>query len=172
MSYTRSPVDQEFEVKLIFVEEAKTNSWFVPPYKTIQDSLFNQDYNEMYIAPKWNVQEYGFEPFVVYRLQIQTPNTIADYKMSLVDHVPSMYFALAPKVKLEEHLLWDHDISTVYGAFATEEDAILAAQKYTEFRPFLILDTNLWSYRVILETGLVCPLPAGRYPVAWLIRGG
>ena len=68
--------------------------------------------------------------------------------------------------------IWDNEIETVYGAFATQEDAALAASKYQKFRPFLILDTNLWTYRVLLDTGLVCSLPKGRYPIAWLLRGG
>ena len=68
--------------------------------------------------------------------------------------------------------VWNNDIEVEYGAFLTEADAVLAASKYTSFRPYLIMDTNLWTYRVLLDTGLVCPLPKGRYPIAWLLHGG
>lgn len=67
---------------------------------------------------------------------------------------------------------WYQDISDLYGAFVTLEDAVEAAQKYAEFNPIKIYGTDYWTYRVVLDTGLVCTLPKGRYPVAWLIRGG
>lgn len=82
------------------------------------------------------------------------------------------YFTGKIYPELEKSTLWDNDIEVRYGAFETEEDAILAAQQYTEFRPYLILNTNLWTYRAIIDTSLICELPPGRYPIAWLIRGG
>jgi hypothetical protein len=85
---------------------------------------------------------------------------------------PEFYFTAITLPEIDRGIVWDNDVSVEYGAFATENDAYLAASSYTSFRPQLILDTNLWTYRVLLETGLVCPLPSGRYAIAWLIRGG
>lgn len=87
-------------------------------------------------------------------------------------YISKEYLTDSASVELDRHLLWDNDIEVMYGAFATEADAIAAAQNYSRFRPYLIMNTNFWSYRVLLDTGLVCELPVGRYPVAWLIRGG
>ena len=90
---------------------------------------------------------------------------------------PEYYSAAAiTTVEFNQGELWDHDIETDYGAFVTINDAFEAAKKYQAFSPYLIFDTigttNLWTYRVLLDTNLVCPFPKGRYPVAWLMRGG
>lgn len=76
------------------------------------------------------------------------------------------------EIEFDRGVVWDHEIGEEYGAFATEADAIFAARHYAQFRPYQIYDTDFWSFRVILDTGLVCTLPRGRYAVAWLIRGG
>ena len=124
------------------------------------------------VVPTWVAAEYGFEAFVIYRLQHQQQNDYADSRMTLAREIPNHYFTAITVPELNNGILWDHDISVEYGAFATEADAIYAARNYTEFRPYLIMDTDLWSYRVILDTGLICSLPKGRYPIAWLLRGG
>ena len=38
--------------------------------------------------------------------------------------------------------------------------------------PSTLASVSLWSYRVLIDTNLVCPLPRGRYPISWLLRGG
>lgn len=124
------------------------------------------------VIPTWAAAEYGLDAFVIYKLQHQQQNDDATNKIRLARDVPNHYFTYITTPELNNGILWDHDISVPYGAFATEADAIYAARNYTEFRPYLIMDTDLWSYRVILDTGLICPLPKGRYPIAWLIRGG
>jgi len=81
-------------------------------------------------------------------------------------------FGQAYAGEIDQGIDWYQDISDLYGAFVTLEDAVEAAQKYSEFNPMKIYGTDYWTYRVVLDTGLVCTLPKGRYPVAWLIRGG
>ena len=124
------------------------------------------------VVPTWAAADYGFEAFVIYKLQHQQQNDSANSPITLARDIPNHYFTAITVPELNNGILWDHDISVEYGAFATEEDAIYAARNYTEFRPYLIMDTDLWSYRVILDTGLICRLPKGRYPIAWLLRGG
>jgi hypothetical protein len=86
---------------------------------------------------------------------------------------PQLYYPSDKTVvKFEQGIIWDNEIEVDYGAFATTEDAEYAARYYQSFRPFLIMDTDLWTYRVLLDTNLVCALPKGRYPIAWLMRGG
>ena len=79
------------------------------------------------------------------------------------------YIKLIPELNNGE--LWDNEIDTIYGAFETVADAFEAAKKYQEYRPFIINDTDFWTYRVIIDSNLVCPMRV-RYPIAWLIRGG
>lgn len=128
---------------------------------------------DMYIKPDWAQEEYSIEPFVVYRLQHEQQKNIDPREKIVMERErPQFYFTAITIPEIDRGIVWDHDISTEYGAFATENDAYLAAASYSSFRPYQILDTNLWSYRVLFDTGLVCPLPSGRYAIAWLIRGG
>jgi hypothetical protein len=73
---------------------------------------------------------------------------------------------------IDREYVWQQEISVEYGAFATVADAVYAARFYSDFRPELIYETNLYTYRVILDSGLVCKIPGSRYPVAWLLHGG
>lgn len=128
---------------------------------------------DMYIKPVWAQEEYSIEPFVVYRLQHEQQKNIDPREKIVMERErPQFYFTAITIPDIDQGIVWDHDISVEYGAFATENDAYLAAASYSSFRPYQILDTNLWSYRVLFDTGLVCPLPSGRYAIAWLIRGG
>ena len=128
---------------------------------------------DIYIKPVWAQEEYSIEPFVVYRLQHEEQKNIdPQEKIVMEREKPQFYFTAITLPEINQGIVWDHDISVEYGAFVTEDDAILAAASYTSFRPYLILDTNLWTYRVLFDTNLVCPLPSGRYAIAWLIRGG
>lgn len=129
--------------------------------------------SEIYIKPQWGPDDYGIDPIVVYRLEHEQQKIISPLVKTVMErNRPEFYFTAITLPEIDRGIVWDHDVSVEYGAFATENDAYLAASSYTSFRPQLILDTNLWTYRVLLETGLVCPLPSGRYAIAWLIRGG
>jgi hypothetical protein len=127
---------------------------------------------DMYVEPVWNQHRSGIEPLIVYKLSREQEKFDTSAKMAFEKESPLLYFTYVTIPEIDQGILWDHEVSTTYGAFATEDDAIAAAANYTSFRPQLILDTSLWTYRVLLDTGLICPLPSGRYPVAWLIRGG
>lgn len=121
----------------------------------------------------WKIQDHSALNFVSYAVSIDFDRSSTLIKMDWIRNIPEYYNqSLAPDPEFDNGYVWEHDISVEYGAFATEADAVFAARNYTEFRPFMIMDTDLWSYRVMLDTGLVCNLPRGRYPVAWLIRGG
>ena len=86
---------------------------------------------------------------------------------------PQIYYPTdRTAVEFVQGIIWNNEIETDYGAFVTIEDAEYAARYYQSFRPYLIMDTDLWTYRVLLDTNLVCSLPKGRYPIAWLMRGG
>ena len=91
--------------------------------------------------------------------------------LAIIDHGPTL---LTQRVQIvaDREYVWEQEISTEYGAFATVADALYAARFYNSFRPELIYETNLYTYRVLLDTGLVCKVPRGRYPVAWLLHGG
>jgi hypothetical protein len=125
------------------------------------------------VIAAWKYSEVGIEPTVIYKLQHQQQDIKSSaLKMTFERDRPLLYFTAITLPDIDRGFVWDEDISVEYGAFATEADAILAAQRYTDFRPFLIMDTGLWTYRVNVDTNLVCNLPKGRYPIAWLIRGG
>jgi hypothetical protein len=99
----------------------------------------------------------------------KTAEVILEYRRERPDY----YYPMdRTAVEFEQGLIWDNEIEVDYGAFTTIEDAEYAARNYQSFRPYLIMDTDLWTYRVLLDTNLVCELPKGRYPIAWLMRGG
>ena len=98
---------------------------------------------------------------------------VAEFKLDYQRERPQYYYPSDRNVvEFDVGIIWDNSIEEMYGAFVTEADAVLAASLYQSFRPFLILDTDLWTYRVLVDTNLVCELPKGRYPIAWLLRGG
>ena len=91
--------------------------------------------------------------------------------LAIIDH-GSTLLTQQVHIVADREYVWEQEISTDYGAFVTVADALYAARFYNSFRPELIYETNLYTYRVILDTGLVCKVPRGRYPVAWLLHGG
>jgi len=74
----------------------------------------------------------------------------------------------------EDGVVWHQLIDTDATAFLTAADAEAAAATdgYSFYRPYKIYDTNLYSYRVLIDTSLVCKIPKGRYAIAWLLHGG
>jgi hypothetical protein len=125
------------------------------------------------IKPIWALYEYGIGSQTGSAMEFENTAPAATITMDWVKELPVYYTqALLVDAALDNGYVWDQDIAVIYGAFATQADAVFAARAYTEFRPFMIMDTDLWSYRVILDTNLVCRLSTGRYPVAWLMRGG
>ena len=74
----------------------------------------------------------------------------------------------------EDGVVWHQLIDTDATAFLTAADAEAAAATdgYSFYRPYKIYDTNLYSYRVLIDTSLVCKVPKGRYAIAWLLHGG
>jgi hypothetical protein len=99
----------------------------------------------------------------------KTAEVLLDYRRERPEYY---YPSDRTQVEFEQGIVWDNDIEVDYGAFATTMDAEYAARYYQSFRPYLIMDTDLWTYRVLIDTNLVCALPKGRYPIAWLMRGG
>ena len=110
---------------------------------------------------------------VTRRLQIQQ-NTIPFIPVRPSFKVDSGYTMIMKftYAEMDRGVVWQEDITTEYGAFATEHDAIAAAAGYSHFKPELIYGTNFYTYRVIFDTGLICKIPRGRYAVAWLLHGG
>ena len=74
----------------------------------------------------------------------------------------------------EDGVVWHQLIDTDATAFLTAADAEAAAATdgYSFYLPYKIYDTNLYSYRVLIDTSLVCKVPKGRYAIAWLLHGG
>ena len=125
------------------------------------------------IKPIWALYEYGMGSQTGSAMEFENTAPAATITMDWMKELPVYYTqALLVDAAIDNGYVWDQDIAVIYGAFATQADAVFAARAYTEFRPFMIMDTDLWSYRVILDTNLVCRLSTGRYPVAWLMRGG
>lgn len=168
MDFGSYPALEKWSVKMQFTLDP-TGEWSELMRYGRADALSNT-----YLKPDWGLYEYATDPIGILKfdLTVDQPDYNAEVKMKLVKAEPNLYFTAITLPKFEQGFVWEHDISVDYGAFATEQDAIAAAVNYTDFRPMLIMDTNLWTYRVLFDTGLVCPLPTGRYPIAWLIRGG
>ena len=80
----------------------------------------------------------------------------------------------APTPLLNSDKLWEQEVGPLSLAFLTAADALLFAadNNYTMVTPYLIYNSEFYSFRVLLDTGLVCRVPKGRYPVAWLLHGG
>ena len=97
--------------------------------------------------------------------------TTVSLPRATIDHGPTL-ITQRTHIVADREYVWEQEIGTDYGAFVTVADALYAARFYNSFRPELIYETNLYTYRVILDTGLVCKVPRGRYPVAWLLHGG
>jgi len=70
--------------------------------------------------------------------------------------------------------LWKQDLSTDYFVFNTAQDALNKALSdgYANYAAYQVYDTPYYSYRILIDTALVCKLPKGRYPIAWLLHGG
>ena len=83
---------------------------------------------------------------------------------------------VSDKITYEQNLgiVWNQDIDTDATAFVTGADADAEAtiDGYQFHKPYKIFDTKYYSYRVLVDTALVCKLPVGRYPIAWLLHGG
>ena len=104
-----------------------------------------------------------------------------DLSLSLVS-AKGVYGSLSNKLYVSEKLVyeqefgivWDQQIDIDATLFLTAEEAetTAAADGYEFYRPYQIYDTNYYSYRVLVDTALVCKLPKGRYPIAWLLHGG
>jgi len=83
---------------------------------------------------------------------------------------------VSDKITYEQNLgiVWNQDIDTDATAFvnALDADAAAVVDGYMFRKPYQIFETKYYSYRVLVDTALVCKLPKGRYPIAWLLHGG
>jgi len=96
----------------------------------------------------------------------------ADYEQDL----PVSVYGNATKLtyQVDPELLWKQDLSTDYFVFNTAQDALNKALSdgYANYAAYQVYDTPYYSYRILIDTALVCKLPKGRYPIAWLLHGG
>lgn len=102
---------------------------------------------------------------------LESENLLTFKMSSGKDNDSDSYSVPFSKPEFDQGITW-YNTEGMFGAFNTIDDAIYAARNYTEYRPFAILNSDLYSYRIIIDTNLVCEVPRGRHPVAWLIRGG
>jgi len=95
-----------------------------------------------------------------------------EYEQDLPVSIYGNATKLTYEVDLE--LLWKQDLSTDYLVFNTAQDALDKAIQdgYTNYSAYQVYDTPYYSYRILIDTALVCKLPKGRYPIAWLLHGG
>ena len=96
------------------------------------------------------------------------PEYEQDLSMSIYGNSTKLIYEVDPE------LLWKQDVSTDYLVFNTAQDALDKAIQdgYTNYSAYQVYDTPYYSYRILIDTALVCKLPKGRYPIAWLLHGG
>jgi hypothetical protein len=162
LSFTVKPEYQQiintlsFQVKPEYQQIINTLSFQVKPeYQQIIDHLsftVKADYEQI-------IDHLSFQVKADYQ---------QDLPMSIYGNATKLDYAVDPE------LLWKQDLSTDYFVFNTAQDALDKAHNdgYTNYAAYQVYDTPYYSYRILIDTALVCKLPKGRYPIAWLLHGG
>jgi len=160
-----------FQVKPEYQQIINTLSFQVKPeYQQIINTLSFQvkaDYEPSIDHLSFQVKA-DYEPSIDH-LSFQVK---ADYEQDL----PVSIYGNATKLtyQVDPELLWKQDLSTDYFVFNTTQDALDKALNdgYTNYAAYQVYGTPYYSYRILIDTALVCKLPKGRYPIAWLLHGG